>query len=64
MSGFSRNTTTLGSVEADVSLHVLDVSDSDALEALPARVLEVHRTVDVLVNNAGVTSIESFEEYG
>ena len=52
----------MGQSKQIVSLHVLDVSDSDALEALPARVLEVHRTVDVLVNNAGVTSIKSFFE--
>lgn len=45
-----------------VSSHVLDVTAVDALKTLPHLVSEVHRTVDVLVNNAGVTCVKSFFE--
>lgn len=34
-------------------IHPTDLSDLDAVDALAARVLEQHGTVDVLVNNAG-----------
>jgi short-subunit dehydrogenase len=45
-----------------VSCHVVDVTDIKTLEALPQAVLAVHRSVDVLVNNAGVTCVKSFFE--
>lgn len=42
------------------SVHVVDVSSREQIEALPAEVLDVHGTVNILVNNAGVTSAGSF----
>ena len=60
--GLAETQRLVGHVKQIVSLHVVDVSNPDALEALPAAVLQNHRTVDVLVNNAGVTSIKSFHE--
>ena len=40
--------------QSQLSLHVLDVSNQAAAEALPSAVLEAHGAVDVLVNNAGI----------
>jgi NAD(P)-dependent dehydrogenase (short-subunit alcohol dehydrogenase family) len=42
------------------SAHAVDVSDWDAMSALPAAVLDVHGGCHVVVNNAGVTSAGSF----
>jgi short-subunit dehydrogenase len=45
-----------------VTEHVLDVSDADALAALPDAVLAEHGRVTLLVNNAGVALIGTFDE--
>jgi short-subunit dehydrogenase len=45
-----------------VSEHVLDVRDTEALEALPEAVLAAHGRVSLLVNNAGVALMGSFEQ--
>ncbi len=45
-----------------VTEHVLDVTDADALATLPETVLAEHGRVTLLVNNAGVALIGTFEE--
>jgi short-subunit dehydrogenase len=45
-----------------VSQHVLDVSDAEALAALPEAVLDTHGKVTVLVNNAGVALGGTFDQ--
>ncbi|MFO7707878.1 MAG: 3-oxoacyl-ACP reductase FabG [Desulfobacterales bacterium] len=45
---------------ADGELLGLDVSDFDAAQAAVAQILERHPTIDVLVNNAGITADELF----
>jgi short-subunit dehydrogenase len=45
-----------------VTEHVLDVRDADALAALPEAVLAEHGRVTVLVNNAGVALMGTFEQ--
>ena len=45
-----------------VSTHRLDVSDAEAIAALPAQVLASHPGVDLLFNNAGVALGGSFED--
>ncbi len=45
-----------------VSEHVLDVRDAEALAALPEAVLAEHGRVSLLVNNAGVALIGTFEQ--
>ncbi len=45
-----------------VSKHHLDVSDRDAVAALPQQVAAEHDRVDVLVNNAGVALAGTFEQ--
>ena len=45
-----------------VSTHRLDVSDAEAVAALPAAVLTAHPGVGILVNNAGVAVNGTFEQ--
>jgi len=45
-----------------VSRHHLDVSDRDAVAALPEQVVAEHDRVDLLVNNAGVALAGTFEQ--
>jgi len=45
-----------------VSVHVLDVTDHAALNALPEAVLAAHGHVNVLVNNAGVALAGTFAQ--
>ena len=57
----------IGTVEAvgpdiRVSRHKLDVSNPDAIAALPDIVTGVHGSVDLLVNNAGVAIGGTFEQ--
>lgn len=44
-----------------VSEHVVDVADKDAILALPEAVLGAHRGVDILMNNAGVALVGTFD---
>lgn len=44
-----------------VSVHVFDIAERSAIEALPAQVLTAHDSVEVLVNNAGVTLGGTFD---
>jgi short-subunit dehydrogenase len=46
----------------NVSLHLLDVADRDAVAAMPNAVAQRHPKVDLLFNNAGVALGGSFEE--
>ena len=45
-----------------VSSHLLDVSDKEAIEALPGKVIEQHGKVDMVFNNAGVTTGTHFKD--
>ncbi|MDB3976236.1 SDR family oxidoreductase [Gammaproteobacteria bacterium] len=45
-----------------VSSHILDVSDKEAIEALPEKVIEQHGKVDMVFNNAGVTTGTHFKD--
>ncbi|WP_239804943.1 SDR family NAD(P)-dependent oxidoreductase [Croceicoccus hydrothermalis] len=44
------------------SVHVLDVSDRDAVAALPDAVIAAHGAVDIVVNNAGIALGGGFGE--
>ena len=45
-----------------ITTHVADVRDRDRMKALADEVVEAHGGVQILVNNAGVTSWGNFEE--
>jgi NADP-dependent 3-hydroxy acid dehydrogenase YdfG len=45
-----------------VSSHILDVSDKESIEALPGKVIEQHGKVDMVFNNAGVTTGTHFKD--
>jgi len=47
-------TAALATAGERLSLHVLDVGDRDAVDALPAAVIAHHDAVDAVINNAGV----------
>lgn len=47
-------TTLVGERRAQLSTHVADITDRDAVAALPEQILERHSVVDGLVNNAGI----------
>jgi short-subunit dehydrogenase len=60
--GLKETAALIGTMGVRVTTHPLDVADRDAVRALPARVLEAHKRVDLLVNNAGVALGGSFEQ--
>ncbi len=43
-----------GGKKANLSTHIVDVTDRAAVEALPAAVIEKHGAVDGVINNAGI----------
>ena len=45
-----------------VSVHRLDLVDAVGIATLPSAVLDVHRKVDMLLNNAGATLAGDFLE--
>lgn len=45
------------------SLHLADVSDAARMEALPGEILGEHGRVNILVNNAGVSVLKTFEDH-
>jgi NADP-dependent 3-hydroxy acid dehydrogenase YdfG len=45
-----------------ISSHLLDVSDKEAIEALPRKVIDQHGKVDMVFNNAGVTTGSHFKD--
>jgi NADP-dependent 3-hydroxy acid dehydrogenase YdfG len=52
----------LSTLGVRVTSHPLDVADREAVRALPAAVMDAHKRVDLLVNNAGVALGGSFEQ--
>lgn len=44
-----------------ISTHKLDVTDRDAVKALPPAILEAHGRIDLLINNAGVAAAGTFD---
>jgi NAD(P)-dependent dehydrogenase (short-subunit alcohol dehydrogenase family) len=46
-----------------VTRHVVDVSDREAMEALPETVVAAHGVVDIVVNNAGVSVAATLEDH-
>jgi short-subunit dehydrogenase len=45
------------------STHLVDVSDAERMQALPAQVVAEHEAVHILVNNAGVSVSATFEDH-
>ena len=52
----------LRKLNVSVSSHLLDVSDKEAIEALPQKVIDQHGKVDLVFNNAGVTAGSHFQD--
>jgi short-subunit dehydrogenase len=49
-----KETVALSDKPEKISMHVVNVSDRSAVEALPQQVIEAHGSVDGLINNAGI----------
>ena len=49
-----KETVALAGQPGKVSAHIVNVSDRQAVEALPAQVIAAHGAVDVIINNAGI----------
>ena len=45
-----------------VSTHPFDISDREKIAALPKEVLEFHKQIDIVINNAGVSVVGAVEE--
>ena len=45
-----------------VSSHLLDVSDKESIESLPEKVIDQHGKIDLVFNNAGVTTGSHFKD--
>lgn len=45
-----------------VSEHHIDIADADAIAALPVQVLQHHGRVNIVINNAGVAMMGSFDQ--
>ena len=45
-----------------VSTHPFDISDKEKIAVLPQEVLEFHKQIDIVVNNAGVSVVGTVEE--
>lgn len=43
-----------------VSTHKLDITDKEAVNALPVAIFESHQTIDLLINNAGISAGGTF----
>lgn len=60
--GLKATVSKLTKTSAKVSTHIVDLSDRDAVLALPVAVLAEHATVHILINNAGVAIGGNFTE--
>lgn len=60
--GLSETSASLPSKGAEVTTHVVDVADEAAVRALAEDVVARHSRVTLLINNAGVALLGSFEE--
>jgi len=57
-----QETSELAGSAVKISRHLMDVADREAVEQLPEAVIAEHGRVTVLVNNAGVALIGTFQE--
>lgn len=60
--GLEQTAHLINSPQNDVSIHLADVADANAVERLSVDVLQRHKRVSLLINNAGVGLLGSFEE--
>lgn len=53
----------LGANGVKTSVHLADVADAERMRALPAEVVTEHGAVHIMINNAGVSVLKSFEDH-
>ena len=45
-----------------VSLHPFDLREKDKIDSLPAEIIEIHKQIDIVINNAGLSIIGKVDE--
>ncbi|KMO12742.1 SDR family NAD(P)-dependent oxidoreductase [Methylobacterium platani] len=60
--GLARSEAVVRALGREVSAHILDLAEADAIAALPAAVAARHGPLDLLVNNAGVALAGRFAD--
>ena len=45
-----------------VSLHPFDLREKDKIESLPSEIIEIHKQIDIVINNAGLSIIGKVDE--
>jgi short-subunit dehydrogenase len=53
----------LEAIGVKTSVHQADVASAERMQALPAEVVAAHGAVHIIINNAGVSVLKSFEEH-
>ncbi len=53
----------LSDYDISISMHQVDVSDSEAVQKFRDDVLKIHGSVDILVNNAGISPVYASTEH-
>lgn len=53
----------LSQINSTISSYIVDVSDRASMECLPVKVMTAHGTIDVLINNAGVSVGAMFDDH-
>lgn len=63
----ARSETKLGNLKREIEknngkcdIHQLDITDSNSIEQAVKAIIRNHKTIEVLINNAGVTSFKEF----
>jgi len=52
--GMSETVELAGSLSENISAHILDISDKEAVKVFPDEVIKAHGNVDAIINNAGI----------
>ena len=45
-----------------VSLHAFDLREKEKIQSLPEKIIEIHKQIDVVINNAGLSIIGTVDE--
>ena len=51
-----------GTKNVAVSLHPFDLREKDKIDSLPAEIIEIHKQIDIVINNAGLSIIGKVDE--
>lgn len=61
--GLQQTLTEISGFSGKYTTHIADVSNEERMQNLPQEIVEQHKQIDVLFNNAGITIDKTFEEH-